>query len=71
MACVQLLCYQTRNEILWILALNRAPIVAALNKADEAMNAKIKEDTFRQFDEKFKDQPITPEAIALIINAEK
>lgn len=60
------------NEMFWKMHTEvGAPIVAALNKADEAMKTKIKADTFSQLDEKFKGQPVTPEASALIIYGEK
>ena len=60
------------NEMFWKMHTEvGAPIVAALNKADEEMKAKIKADTFRQLDEKFKGEPVTPEASALIIYGEK
>ncbi|MEO5944996.1 MAG: methyltransferase domain-containing protein [Ferruginibacter sp.] len=60
------------NEMFWKMHTEvGAPIVAALNKADEQMKAKIKADTFSQLDEKFKGQPVTPQASALIIYAEK
>jgi ubiquinone/menaquinone biosynthesis C-methylase UbiE len=60
------------NEMFWKMHTEvGAPIVAALNKADEEMKAKIKADTFRQLDEKFKGLPLTPEASALIIYGEK
>ena len=60
------------NEMFWKMHTEvGAPIEAALNKADEEMKAKIKADTFRQLDEKFKGQPVTPEASALIIYGEK
>ncbi len=42
-----------------------------LKMADEEMKAKIKADTFTQLDEKFKGQPVAPEASALIIYGEK
>jgi hypothetical protein len=49
------------NEMFWKMHTEvGAPIVAALNKADEEMKAKIKADTFSQLDEKFKGQPVTP-----------
>ncbi|MDQ2720664.1 MAG: class I SAM-dependent methyltransferase [Bacteroidota bacterium] len=60
------------NEMFW--KMHRevgAPIVAALNKADDEMKAKIKADTFSQLDEKFKGKPVTPGASALIIYGEK
>ncbi len=60
------------NEMFWKMHTEvGAPIVAALNKADEEMKAKIKADTFSQLDEKFKGLPVTPEASALIIYGEK
>jgi ubiquinone/menaquinone biosynthesis C-methylase UbiE len=60
------------NEMFWKMHTEvGAPIVAALNKADEEMKAKIKADTFSQLDEKFKGQPVTPGASALIIYGEK
>ncbi len=60
------------NEMFWKMHTEvGAPIVAALNNADEAMKAKIKADTFSQLDEKFRGLPITPEASALIIYGEK
>ena len=60
------------NETFWKMHTEvGAPIVAALNKADDEMKAKIKADTFSQLDEKFKGLPVAPEASALIIYGEK
>jgi ubiquinone/menaquinone biosynthesis C-methylase UbiE len=60
------------NEMFWKMHTEvGAPIVAALNKADEEMKAKIKADTFSRLDEKFSGLAVTPEASALIIYGEK
>ncbi len=48
-----------------------APIVAALSKADDAMKAKIKSEVYELLHKKFGDNPVNPEASALVIYGEK
>ena len=48
-----------------------APVVAALGKADDAMKAKIKSEVYDLLHKKFGDNPVNPEASALIIYGEK
>ena len=60
------------NDVYWNMHTEvGAPIVAALSKADDAMKAKIKSDTYQQLDEKFAGKPVNPEASAIIIYGEK
>lgn len=60
------------NDVFWNMHTEvGAPIVAALNKADDAMKAKIKSETYQQLDEKFAGRPVYPEASAIIIYGEK
>jgi ubiquinone/menaquinone biosynthesis C-methylase UbiE len=47
-----------------------APIVAAMNNADDETKQKIKDEVFRKIDEKFPDGNINMQATALIISAE-
>ncbi|MGH2647584.1 MAG: class I SAM-dependent methyltransferase [Ginsengibacter sp.] len=48
-----------------------APIVAALSKADDAMRTKIKSEVYELLHKKFGDNPVNPEASALVIYGEK